>query len=502
MRKDQIKKYSEIATAWPFQEARKIAELHTKINEGSSYSLPKKQSFVGFESGFGPSGRPHIGTFFESIRTSMVQKAFRHLTGLPTKFFIVSDDFDALRKVPDNLPNKEELVSWIGMPLSKVPDPFGKSMSYADAMTGMLIDMLEEYDLEYELIKSSEAYVSGEYNETIKRVLQNYEQIDNIVRHSIGPVRQETYGLLMPVSPFSGKIIEHVKIKDINPLEGTYTYVIPSDAIIQKKGVGYGISPSEYYPDDPLDQEVTMSALNGHSKLQWKVDWPMRMVSRNIAYEMHGEDLEPAANIAYKICRVLETAPPVLYKHGLILDGHGKKISKSNGNGFSLERAQKYLNSDVIAYLAFQRPSLQRKFYPGMIPTLYTKYIQDRDSYGEKSQLEKMNNPLFHTMDSEYEELNSGISEHPTFHKLVNVIASFSPEDNSKLQPIIEQSLLEYDQQKNVVDAAFSYYEDFIKNSKAYYAPSQQEKTILKQLSKRIEELPDGADSGCVMKIV
>ncbi|WP_170158958.1 hypothetical protein [Brenneria alni] len=324
------------------------------------------QNVINIQAGFGPTGLPHIGTLCEVLRTNIINK-YLIKSGHKVNFFLISDDLDPFRKIPSNIPETDKLSPFLGKPICMVPDPFHEVNSFAEMAEYRLMELVKDYDIECQLIKNSDAYRGGFYNETIKLFLEKYDKINKLCRISTGEIRQRTYSIIMPFSTITGNVLEHINITKIDHQRGEITYFIPSDEVVNKPGFEYGVSLAELYKDEILDREIKVSALNGECKLQWKADWAMRQLARSIDFEMHGEDLRTSASVAVKIAEILNYKPPILYPYGLFLDDKGKKISKSKGNGFSLEDARlllshtainKFLSTTPNALVAFILPCL------------------------------------------------------------------------------------------------------------------------------------------------
>ena len=314
--------------AWPFKEALQII----KKNGGLlNFKIPSK-GYVLLETGYGPSGLPHIGTFGEVVRTSMVKNAFSSIIDCPTKLITFSDDMDGLRKVPENVPNKEMLEKFIGKPLTSIPDPFGKFESFGHHNNAKLRSFLDEFNFDYEFVSSTEKYQNGDFNETILSIFENYSKILNIILPTLRAERKETYSPFLPISENSGEVLQ-VKIEE---------YKMDSKTII--------------YKDPSLDKLVETEVINGKCKLQWKVDWAMRWMSFDVDYEMCGKDLTESVDLGSKICRALNKKPPTNLIYEMFLDEKGEKISKSVGNGISVDEWLRYASPESLALYMFQKP--------------------------------------------------------------------------------------------------------------------------------------------------
>ena len=319
--------------SWPFVEAKKILK---RIE-----SNQKKKKII-FETGYGPSGLPHIGTFGEVLRTNMVRFCFEKLTGMETDLIAFSDDMDGFRKVPENVPNKEQLSKFLDYPLTSVPDPFEKFNSFGEHNNAKLVEFLNRFNLPFTFKSSTEAYKSGIFNETIKKILLNYEKILNVVLPTLGEDRRKTYSPFFPIDENTGKILQ-VPINEVNTDDFTISYIFEGKTHVK-------------------------SVLDGHCKLQWKVDWAMRWAAFGVDYEMCGKDLTDSYVLSSKICRIIGSTPPENLIYELFLDENAEKISKSKGNGISIDDWLKYSIEESLAMFMYQRPTTAKKLYFDVIP--------------------------------------------------------------------------------------------------------------------------------------
>ncbi|PHM58902.1 aldehyde dehydrogenase family protein [Xenorhabdus sp. KK7.4] len=368
----------------------------TESLEINNKVTPEKEINIG--AGFGPTGIPHIGTLCEIIRTGLVKEELTNL-GRKNNFFLISDDLDPFRKIPSNVPNPEKLKDYLGLPVNKVPDPFGVFSSFSEMAETRLLELAKEYGIDCNIIKNSLAYKNGDYNDSIKLFLKNFTTINQICKESTGFLRQRTYNIIMPISEITGKVLEHIIITNVDPDNGEISYYIPSDEIVNKPGYEYGVELQELYQGEIFDQEQTISVLNGKSKLQWKADWSMRLLHRNIHFEMHGEDLIDSATVVRQIFSALNRSSPRLYKYGLFLDSSGKKISKSKGNGFSLQDAKSLLTREAIQVFLSKDPKKSTKFYIEQSPRLndqvnVLKKNKKRLSFLKIARILKASNPI------------------------------------------------------------------------------------------------------------
>ncbi|GGY12289.1 hypothetical protein GCM10007160_43660 [Litchfieldella qijiaojingensis] len=347
---------------WYKREADKIL---SKITD--------KDEVINLGAGFGPSGLPHIGTFSEIFRTSLVRDCLVS-RGKEVRIFLISDDLDPLKKIPSNPGWVESLEGFKGMPLCKCPDPSGEYGSFSEMIEDKFYSLLDHYNIQCDITKSSEAYYSGKYNKIILELAKKYSSINDICRASVGPLRRRTYSIFMPISPFSGRVIEHIKIDNIDLEIGELTYHIPGEEIVNLPDEDYSIELRNYYKDEPVDESITVSIFDGNCKLQWKADWAMRLIFRAIKFEMHGDDLTPSAEVAKAIISHMGMSSPIFYRYGLFLDDFNKKISKSKGNGFSMDNARKLLTANSFKGYLGRRPDKPLKFSMRKSPEINDNY--------------------------------------------------------------------------------------------------------------------------------
>ena len=357
-----MREFAQNAKAWPFEEARALLK---RIGG----KAPKK-GYVLFETGYGPSGLPHIGTFGEVARTTMVRHAFSLLCDIPTKLFCFSDDMDGLRKVPENVPNREMLKEYIGAPLTKVPDPFGTHESFGHHNNAMLRSFLDTFGFEYEFKSATEHYTSGAFDAALLNVLKHYEEVMAVMLPTLGEERQQSYSPFLPLSPTTGRVLQ-VPILEVNADAGTIVF------------------------EDEDGTKVEQPVTGGRAKLQWKPDWAMRWVALGVDYEMHGKDLIPSAELGAKIARILGGEPPILYKYELFLDEKGQKISKSKGNGLTIEEWLRYAPEESLALYMFQQPGRAKRLYFDVIPKAVDEYLAYRDKYPTQDEAQQLENPAF-----------------------------------------------------------------------------------------------------------
>ena len=345
--------------SWPFNEAKKIVKRFGENNT--------KEKII-FETGYGPSGLPHIGTFGEVLRTNMVRFCYEKLTGKQTDLIAFSDDMDGFRKVPDNIPNKEKLSKYLDYPLTSVPDPFDEFKSFGEHNNSKLKEFLNRFNLPFTFQSSTDAYKSGLFNDTIKKIIKNYDEIKNVVLPTLGEERRKSYSPFFPINEKTGKILQ-VPIEEVN----------------------YDDFTVSYYEDGELKSK---SVLDGNCKLQWKVDWAMRWAAFGVDYEMCGKDLTDSYSLSSKICRIIGSKPPENLIYELFLDENAEKISKSKGNGISIDDWLKYSIEESLSMFMYQRPTTAKKLFFDVIPKNTDEYLSHVNKFNSDDQ--NADNPAWH----------------------------------------------------------------------------------------------------------
>lgn len=420
-----------------------------------------------FETGYGPSGLPHIGTFGEVARTTMVRRAFQVLApGVKTRLLCFSDDMDGLRKVPTNVPNQEMLANYINMPLTKVPDPFGTHSSFGAHNNAKLRSFLDSFGFDYEFASSTEYYTSGRFDATLLKVLEKFDDIMKIMLPSLREERQQTYSPILPVSPKTGHVLL-VPLVDRNVEKGTVTYIEPG-----------------------TNESVEVPVTGGHCKLQWKADWAMRWAALKVDYEMAGKDLIDSIKLASKICRVLGVNPPEGFNYELFLDHEGKKISKSKGNGLSIEDWLRYASPESLQLFMYQAPRTGKRLHFDVIPKNVDEYLAFLSAYPRQEMKEQLGNPVWHIHGGTPPTTDLPIS----FALLLNLASACQAEDKSVLWGFIQryapdatpESQPKLDQ---MVGYAVNYFHDFVKPAKTYRAATDAEATALADLASKLEVL-------------
>ncbi len=459
------------ASAWPFAEARKVvARLEKKAKAGEPVNE------VLFETGYGPSGLPHIGTFGEVARTTWVRNAFMQMSDVKTRLIAVSDDMDGLRKVPDNLPHPEMLAANLGKPLTSIPDPFGTHESYGHNMNARLRAFLDHFGFDYEFKSSTALYKAGIFDAALLRVLAKYDEVMKVMLPTLGEERQQTYSPFLPVSPRSGKVLLAKVVAHDTP-KGTITY-------IEEDG-----------------SEQTVPVTGGHCKLQWKPDFGMRWAALGIDYEMYGKDHLPSQPLYDAICKIAGGRPPEHLVYELFLDETGQKISKSKGNGLTIDEWLTYAPRESLALYMFQKPRVAKRLYFDVIPKAVDDYIALLESYhsNETGEAQRLENPVWHIHNG-----NPPAERYPvSFALLLTLVTASSAHNHDVLWGFIRAYAPHASPEANpglarLVDYALRYYEDFVKPTKKYRAPTDKERAAMSDLATAFDKLGNERDSETV----
>lgn len=453
--------HAHVSKAWPFEEARKVLSRLKRI--------PQPTGPIIFETGYGPSGLPHIGTFGEVARTTMVRHAFRVLTEdkVPTRLICFSDDMDGLRKVPDNIPNKEMVTQHLGKPLTQVPDPFGDHPSFGQHNNARLKAFLDKFEFSYEFLSATECYTSGRFDATLIKVLEHYDDIRDVILPTLGPERRATYSPFLPISSATGKVLQ-VPIIDRDLASGSILY------------------------HDPDTEKLTQVAVTGgHCKLQWKADWAMRWAALGVDYEMAGKDLIDSVRLSGRICRILGRQQPEGFNYELFLDERGEKISKSRGNGLTIEEWLTYASPESLALYMYQSPKKAKRLYFDVIPRAVDEYVGHLAAYPKEEQAARLTNPVWHIHEGAPPTAELPIS----FALLLNLASASNSEDRQVLWGFIKRYAPEATPEGHplldeLVGYAIRYFHDFVKPSKRYRPPTDKEAGALSELDRRLAALP------------
>ena len=454
--------HAHVSKAWPFEEARKVLSRIKRI--------PQPTGSIIFETGYGPSGLPHIGTFGEVARTTMVRHAFRVLTEdkVPTRLICFSDDMDGLRKVPDNIPNKEMVTEHLGKPLTQVPDPFGEYPSFGQHNNARLKAFLDTFGFDYEFLSATECYTSGRFDATLLKVLEHYDAIRDVILPTLGPERRATYSPFLPISPATGKVLQ-VPVIDRDLASGSVVY------------------------KDPDTGKLTqVPVTRGHCKLQWKADWAMRWAALGVDYEMAGKDLIDSVRLSGHICRILGRQQPEGFNYELFLDENGEKISKSRGNGLTIEEWLTYAAPESLALYMYQSPRKAKRLYFDVIPRAVDEYVGHLAAYPKEELAAQLMNPVWHVHDGNPPQAELPIS----FALLLNLASASNSEDGDVLWGFIRRYAPDATPEDHpllddLVGYAIRYFHDFVKPAKQYRAPTEKERAALADLDARLAALPE-----------
>lgn len=459
--------------AWPFEEARKIIECYGKAGlDGRT---------VIFETGYGPSGLPHIGTFGEVARTSMVRHAFRVLTEdkVATRLICFSDDMDGLRKIPDNLPNSEVIAPHLGKPLTAIPDPFGTHDSFGAHNNNRLQQFLDAFGFEYEFFSATECYKSGRFDETLRHVLENYDKVTSVILPTLGPDRRATYSPFLPVCPRTGVVLQE-------PLTG--------------RDVKAG---TVSYKDPETGEDMTVSVTGGACKLQWKADWAMRWVALGVDYEMAGKDLIDSVKLSGAICRILGAKPPEGFNYELFLDQNGEKISKSRGNGLTIEEWLTYASKESLSQFMYQSPRKAKRLYFDVIPRQMDDYLTFLEKFPEQELKEQLGNPVWHIHGGSPPTADFPVS----FSMLLNLVSASNAEDAEVLWGFIRGYAPDATPQSHprldeMVQFAIQYFHDFVAPKRSFRIASDVEAKAMAELAAKLKGQPEDADAADLQNIV
>ena len=453
--------------AWPYEEARKLL---MRWPDGKPGGEP-----IIFECGYGPSGLPHIGTFNEVLRTTMVRNAFRTLSDTPTRLIEFSDDMDGLRKVPDNVPNQAMLAEHLGKPLSRIPDPFGKYESFAGHNNAMLRDFLDRFGFDYEFVSSSSQYEIGAFDDALRGVLRHYDAIMGVMLPTLRKERAASYSPILPISGRTGVVLQ-VPVEVVDAEAGTIAFVEEGERVVQ-------------------------SALGGSAKLQWKVDWAMRWVALDVNYEMYGKDLIDSGIQSGKIARILGGRPPEGFVYEMFLDEAGEKISKSKGNGLTIEQWLTYGTPESLSFYAYREPKKAKSLHIGVIPRAVDEYFQFRGSYAAQAIEQKLGNPVHHIHDGNVPAEVPAV----TFGLLLNLVgvlgagASADQVRGYLANYITGDVTPELDA---LIGHALAYNREYVAPTLVRRAPFGVELAALERLDRELAGLPEGGGGVAIQDIV
>ncbi|MEM6622573.1 MAG: lysine--tRNA ligase [Pseudomonadota bacterium] len=456
--------------AWPFEEARKLVKRCQKA--------PPEKGYVLFQTGYGPSGLPHIGTFGEVARTTMVRRAFEVLSDIPTRLICFSDDMDGMRKIPDNVPNPENLEAFLQRPLSDVPDPFGTHDSFADHMNARLNAFLDKFGFDYEFISATEFYRSGRFDEVLLRAAEKYDAIMGVMLKTLGEERQATYSPFLPISPTTGRVL-YVPMRTVDAAKGEITF------------------------EDEDGTEVTLPVTGGHVKLQWKPDFGARWAALGVDFEMFGKDHSSNAAVYDRICTILGAPAPEHYVFELFLDGEGQKISKSKGNGLTIDEWLTYASTESLSLYMFQKPRSAKRLHWDVIPRAVDEYHQHLRAYANQDADKRLANPAFHIHGHNVPASDMAVP----FSMLLNLASASSAADKETMWGFIRKYAPDTSPETHPgLDAAAGfavrYFQDFVKPSKVFRAASDKEHAALQDLRDRLAAWQGGTDAEELQNLV
>jgi lysyl-tRNA synthetase class 1 len=469
---------AQVSKAWPFEEARKLLKRYPQGKSGAS---------VLFETGYGPSGLPHIGTFQEVLRTTLVRRAYETLTGgATTRLVAFSDDMDGLRKVPDNVPNAEMLREHLGKPLSRIPDPFEKFESFAAHNNAMLRQFLDRFGFDYEFVSSSDRYNSGAFDAALANVLRHYDAIQDVMLPTLRAERAATYSSVLPVSPTTGAVLQ-----------------VPVTVLDAEAGM-IRFDDTSVLGGTTVEQSI----FGGQAKLQWKVDWAMRWVDLGVDYEMYGKDLTDSGVQSGKIARILGGHKPEGLIYELFLDENGEKISKSKGNGLTIEQWLDYGSNESLGFYIFRDPKSAKSLHPGVIPRAVDEYWQFREKLVTQPVEQQLGNPVWHLLRTNGYQGGAGDALPVTYGLLLNLVGVLGAGATREQvwsylgNYIAEADPAAHPQIDLLVNKAIAYNRDFVAPTLTRRKPESNEAKALAALDAALATLRDGASAEDIQTMV
>ncbi len=449
--------------AWPFEEARRLLKRYE--------ADPDRKGYVLFETGYGPSGLPHIGTFGEVLRTTMIRRAFEVISDVPTKLICFSDDLDGMRKVPGNVPQQDMLSEHMHKPLTSVPDPFGEHESFGHYNNAMLRRFLDTFGFDYEFYSAREFYRSGQFDKVLKRAVDKYDDIMKVMLKSLREERQGTYSIFLPIHPETGRVL-YVPMKSINRDDYTVTF------------------------DDNDGREWTLPVTGGNVKLQWKPDFGARWAALDVDFEMYGKEHATNTAIYDRISEILGGKKPEHFSYELFLDENGQKISKSSGNGISIDQWLTYASTESLSYFMYLKPKTAKRMHFDVIPKAMDEYHQQLRAYAGQDAAGRANNPVFHIHGHNVPASDMVVP----FSMLLNLASVSGAEDKAALWGFIQRYAPDASAEKNpqmdqAAGFAVRYFNDFVKPTKVFRDPTDQERAALGDLADRLTAWDGGLDA-------
>ncbi len=456
--------------AWPVQEALRVVDRLARSG--------KREAL--FETGYGPSGLPHIGTFGEVVRTTMVRHAFSRLSPIPSRLIAFSDDMDGLRKVPENVPDREMLAQHLGKPLTAVPDPFGTHESFGHHNNARLRAFLDRFGFDYEFASATDCYRSGRFDRALLRVLEAYDEVIAVILPTLGPERRATYSPFLPICPRTGRVMQ-VPILERKTEAGTVVW-----------------------RDEETGRLVETPVTGGHCKLQWKADWAMRWYALGVDYEMSGKDLIDSVRLSSRICRILGAEPPESFTYELFLDENGEKISKSKGNGLTVEQWLAYAPQESLAQFMYAKPQTAKRLYFDVIPRAVDEYLANIERARREPAEGLPENPAWHI---HLGRIPADAGSPIPFSMLLNLASVVNADRPEMLWGFIRRYTPEASAERfpllaRLVAHAVAYYRDFVLPRKRFRSPSNEERAALADLADSLEAAPAGADAETLQDLV
>ena len=456
-------------SSWPFVEIRKLLKERKEII--------KKKNKITFQTGYGPSGLPHIGTFGEVARTSMMINALNHIKKIDHDLITFSDDMDGLRKIPENIPNDQILKDNLGKPLTNIPDPFKKFKSFGEHNNEMLKDFLKRFNFNFTFKSSTENYKKGIFNDSLIRVSEKYEEIMEIILPTLRDERKKTYCPFLPICPKTGKVLE-----------------IPMVEIDKKTG-------RAIFDDNGTKIEINI--LNGNCKLQWKVDWAMRWFTFDVDFEMYGKDLTESAILSSKICRSLGKSPPNGFAYELFLDEKGEKISKSKGNGITIEQWLRYASPESLSLYMYPNPKRAKKLYSEVVPKTVDEYLSYIEKFADQTAKDRISNPVWHVHNGEPPKEKIVMP----FSMLLNLVGSSNADNKEILWKFINRVHKEIKPKDHPIfdgltEYAINYFKDKVEPNKKFKKANSQEKRALENLIKELKNVDQSLNPEEIQTIV
>ncbi|QDC08462.1 lysine--tRNA ligase [Oceanicola sp. D3] len=466
----ELRQIAMESKAWPFEEARAVLKRIEKT--------PPKKDHVLFETGYGPSGLPHIGTFGEVLRTTMIRRAFEVISDMPTKLICFSDDMDGMRKVPGNVPNQERMAEDMQRPLTSVFDPFETHESFGHHNNAMLRRFLDTFGFDYEFISATEFYKDGRFDEVLRRAVERYDDVMKVMLKSLREERQQTYSIFLPIHPETGRVL-YVPMKHVDAKEHTITF------------------------DDEEGREWTLPVTGGNVKLQWKPDFGARWAALDVDFEMYGKDHSTNTPIYDRICEILGGKKPEHFTYELFLDDKGQKISKSSGNGISIDEWLTYAATESLSYFMYQKPKTAKRLHWDVIPKMVDEYHQQLRAFPDQEAKAQLANPVWHIHEGKPPVSNMVVP----FSMLLNLASVSGAQDKETLWGFIRRYAPGAEPETHPdLDAAagfaVKYFEDFVAPTRQFRAPTDNEREALEELRDKLKAWDGGQDAEGLQGIV